>query len=85
LADRIRDAVDGRPVTAVLDTHGAEYVQLGLDLGVEPSRIATIVDFAAAEKRVQVVLHSSAATPDVLTEIAEALASGLLELPIAAT
>jgi NADPH:quinone reductase-like Zn-dependent oxidoreductase len=85
LADRIRDAVDGRQVTTVLDTHGPEYVQLGLDLGVDPSRIATIVDFAAGEKGAQLVLHSSVARPDVLTEIAEALASGRLELPIAAT
>jgi NADPH:quinone reductase-like Zn-dependent oxidoreductase len=85
LAARVREAAGGRPVTAVLDTYGPPYVQLGLDLGVRPHRIATIADFSAAERGVKVVQHFTAASPPVLTEIAQALASGRLEMPIAAT
>ena len=43
VADRIRQA-DGK-VDAFIDTFGADYVQLALELGVEPSRIDTIVRF----------------------------------------
>lgn len=85
LAGRIGRELGGRRVTAVLDTHGGGYVQLGLDLGVSPNRIATIADFTAGELGATVVQHYTVATPPVLTEIAEALASGRLVLPIAAT
>jgi NADPH:quinone reductase-like Zn-dependent oxidoreductase len=85
LPARVRQATGGRPVTAVLDTYGPPYVQLGLDLGVSPDRIATIADFGAGERGAKVVQHFTVASPPVLTEIAEALASGRLEMPIAAT
>ena len=85
LAARVRQATGGRPVTAVLDTYGPPYVQLGLDLGVSPDRMATIADFGAGERGAKVVQHFTVASPPVLTEIAEALASGRLEMPIAAT
>lgn len=85
LARRIRQLLDGRRVTAVLDSHGPEYVQLGLDLGVDPQRIATIADFAAGERGAKLVRHYTVASPRVLTEIAEQLASGHLHMPIAAT
>ena len=85
LAERVRQVIDGRQVTAVLDTHGSQYVQLGIDLGVNPQRIATIADFTAAERGAKLVRHFTVASPQVLTEIAEALASGQLEMPIAAT
>lgn len=85
LAQRVRQALDGRQVTAVLDTYGPQYVQLGMDLGVSPGRIATIADFSAGERGAKVVQHFAVASPPVLTEIAEALASGRLQMPIAAT
>ncbi len=85
LGQRVRRALDGRQVTAVLDTHGPQYVQLGLDLGVHPQRIATIADFTAGQHGAKVVQHYTVASPRVLTEIAEALASGDLQMPIAAT
>ena len=84
LADRIRDAAAGAPVNALLDTHGGGYVELGLELGVEASRIATIADFAAGDKGAQVVSHSAAATPDVLRDLADAVVAGRLQVPIAA-
>jgi NADPH:quinone reductase-like Zn-dependent oxidoreductase len=85
LAERVRQVIDARQVTTVLDTHGSQYVQLGIDLGVNPQRIATIADFAAGERGAKLVLHVTVASPQVLTEIAEALASGQLEMPITAT
>jgi NADPH:quinone reductase-like Zn-dependent oxidoreductase len=85
LADRIRGALDGRQVSALLDTHGPKYVQLGLDLGVRPDRIASIADFRAGERGAHAIQHSSVARPEVLTEIAQLLATGRLQLPIAAT
>ena len=85
LAQRVRQALDGRQVTALLDTYGQQYVQLGLDLGVSPGRIATIADFSAGQRGAKVVQHFAVASPPVLTEIAEALASGRLQMPIAAT
>jgi NADPH:quinone reductase-like Zn-dependent oxidoreductase len=44
VADRIRQAAS--KVDAFFDTFGAYYVELALDLGVEPSRIDTIANFA---------------------------------------
>lgn len=85
LAGRVRAAASSRPVTALLDTHGPEYVQLGFDLGVTPTRIATIADFTAAERGATPVQHFAIVTPQVMTEVAEELASGHLVMPIAAT
>ena len=52
VADRIRQAAG--KVDAFIDTFGADYVQLALELGVEPSRIDTIANFeAVAEVRSQ--------------------------------
>jgi NADPH:quinone reductase-like Zn-dependent oxidoreductase len=84
LADRVREAAAGAPIAALIDTHGGGYVQLGLDLGVDPSRIATIADFSAGEKGAKVVSHSVAATPAVLRELADAVVAGDLDVPIAA-
>jgi NADPH:quinone reductase-like Zn-dependent oxidoreductase len=83
LADRVRDAAAG-PIDALIDTHGGGYVDLGLELGVEASRIASIADFAAAAKGAQVVSHAAAATPEVLRSLADAIVAGDLEVPIAA-
>ncbi len=48
VADRIRQAA--AKVNAFIDTFGADYVELALELGVEPSRIDTIADFDAVEQ-----------------------------------
>ncbi len=83
VADRIRSAADGR-VDAFIDTFGAGYVELALDLGVRPNRIDTIIDFAAAEKYgVKAEGNSEAASTDVLAELAELIGEGRLEIPIA--
>ena len=84
VADRIRQA-DGK-VDAFIDTFGADYVQLALELGVEPSRIDTIVRFdAVGEYGVKAEGSAAGASADVLAELAGLIAEGQLEVPIAAT
>ena len=84
VADRIRQA-DGK-VDAFIDTFGADYVQLALELGVEPSRIDTIVRFdAVREYGVKAEASAAGASADVLAELAGLIADGQLEVPVAAT
>jgi NADPH:quinone reductase-like Zn-dependent oxidoreductase len=84
MAERIRHAAS--KVDAFIDTFGAGYVQLALELGVEPSRIDTIVNFeAAAQYGVNDEGNAAASTASVLAELAGLMAAGELELPIAAT
>jgi NADPH:quinone reductase-like Zn-dependent oxidoreductase len=84
VADRIRQAA-GR-VDAFIDTFGSDYVELALELGVEPSRVDTIANFAAIEKYgVKGEGSAAGASAAVLAELADLIAAGKLEVPIAAT
>ena len=73
-------------VDAFIDTFGSGYVELAIELGVDPARIDTIADFAAV-KRFGVKAEGNAAAADrrVLAELADLVATGKLEVPIAAT
>jgi NADPH:quinone reductase-like Zn-dependent oxidoreductase len=83
-ADRIRQAAGH--VGAFIDTYGADYVKLALELGVEPSRIDTIANFTAIEEYgVKGDGNAAGASPEVLAELAGLIAAGKLEVPIAAT
>ncbi|MDQ6778551.1 MAG: NADP-dependent oxidoreductase [Actinomycetota bacterium] len=85
-ANRVREAAPG-PVNALIDTFGAGYVDMAInDLGVPPDRINTIIDYQAAQRvgaRTQGT-HALASN-DVLAELAELVADGRLEIPIART
>jgi NADPH:quinone reductase-like Zn-dependent oxidoreductase len=84
VAGRIRQAAS--KVDAFIDTFGADYVQLALELGVEPSRIDTIANFEAVEKYgVKAAGNAAGASADVLAELAALIAAGELELPVTAT
>jgi NADPH:quinone reductase-like Zn-dependent oxidoreductase len=84
VADRIRQAA-GRP-DAFIDTFGAGYVRLALDLGVEPARIDTIVNFDAVQKHgVKAEGNAAGASASVLADLAGLIADGRLEVPVAAT
>ena len=84
VADRIRQAAG--KVDAFVDTFGAGYVELALELGVEPSRIDTIANFGAVEKfGVKAEGNAAGASASVLAELAGLIAAGQLEVPIAAT
>ena len=84
-AERIRAAAAGK-VDAFIDTFGGGYVDLAIELGVSPDRINTIIDHAAAER---VGAHAdgtqAAASAARLGELAEMVAEGRLEIPIAKT
>ena len=85
LADRIRAAAP-HGVDAFIDTFGEEYVRLALDLGIPKERIETIIAFQAAEETgVKAEGSSTAASTEVLAEMAELVASGRIVVPIAAT
>ncbi|HLN67292.1 MAG TPA: NADP-dependent oxidoreductase [Streptosporangiaceae bacterium] len=84
VADRIRQAAG--QVDAFIDTFGAEYVEMALELGVEPSRIDTIANFeAVARFGVKAEGNAAGASASVLAELAGRIAAGELEVPIAAT
>ena len=84
VADRIRQAAG--KVDAFIDTFGADYVQLALDLGVEPSRIDTIVRFDAVDEYgVKAEGNAAGASAGALAQLARLIADGQLEVPIAAT
>jgi NADPH:quinone reductase-like Zn-dependent oxidoreductase len=84
VADRIRQAAG--KVDAFIDTFGEGYVQLALELGVEPSRIDTIADFDAITKYgVKGDGNAAGASAATLAELAGLIADGQLEVPVAAT
>jgi NADPH:quinone reductase-like Zn-dependent oxidoreductase len=83
VAQRIRQASEGT-VDAFIDTVGAGYVELALELGVKPDRIDTIADFeAAARHGVKTDGSSVGARAAVLAELAGLIDQGELEIPIA--
>lgn len=86
LVTRLREAApDG--VDALLDLFGGGYVAIALDeLGVAADRVNTIIDFTAvAERGVRSVGNAEGAAVANLVELADDIAAGRLELPIAAT
>jgi NADPH:quinone reductase-like Zn-dependent oxidoreductase len=83
-AGRIRQAAG--KVDALVDTFGADYVEIGLELGVAPSRIDTIANREAIAKYgVKGDGNSAGASASVLAELAGLVAAGQLEVPLAAT
>jgi NADPH:quinone reductase-like Zn-dependent oxidoreductase len=82
LVERLREA----RIKAFIDTHGGGYVKLAIELGVAPDRINTIIDFTAAkEYGTKSEASQNARNAEVLAELAGLVASGNLEVPIAAT
>lgn len=85
LAERLRLAApDG--IDAFIDLFGPQYVQLAVDLCVAKDRIETIISREKAQELGTKAQGSAdASTTDVLSEIADLVASGQIEVPIAAT
>jgi len=82
LADRLREV----GINAFIDAHGGGYVKLAIELGVARDRINTIIDFAAVQEYgVKAEGTEAARNAAVLAELAGLIASGDLEVPIAAT
>lgn len=84
LAERLRAAAPNG-IDAFIDLFGPEYLQLAVDLGVVPERINTIISRdMAQEVGAKVEGSGNASTTEVLSEMAELVASGQIEIPIAA-
>jgi NADPH:quinone reductase len=85
LADRLKAAAPNG-INAFIDLFGPEYVQLAADVGVPPDRIETIVSREKAQEvGAKTEGSGDASTTAVLSEMAELVASGQIEIPIAAT
>lgn len=85
VAERIKKAAP-IGVDAFLDTYGGGYVDLAIELGVEPSRINTIIDFdAVARHGVLTIGNAEGSSAGVMAEFAALVAAGDVEMPIAAT
>ncbi len=85
LADRLRAAA-GEGIDGFIDLFGAQYIELAVDLGIPRDRIETIAAFEkAGELGVKAEGSATASTSEVLIEMAYLVASGAIEIPIAAT
>lgn len=85
LAERIGEAAP-MGVDALIDTFGPDYVRLGIELGVAPERIETIIAWDAAEQvGAKTDGSATAATASVLAEMADLVAAGRIGVPIAST
>ena len=83
LEEVVRAAAPGG-VSAVLDCWGSEYIELAVRLGVQPRRVNSVADRAAAA-RVGGLSRGRADTPtDAIRPLADLVASGAIQLPIAA-
>jgi NADPH:quinone reductase-like Zn-dependent oxidoreductase len=85
LANRLRDAAKPKQITALLDFFGGGYVAMAIqDLKLPPEKINTVIDFEAVQKfGVNAKGGSEAASAAVLAELANLIATGKLEIPIA--
>jgi NADPH:quinone reductase-like Zn-dependent oxidoreductase len=83
LADRVRALAPGG-VDGGVDTAGRGSVRDLVELTGDPAKVVTIADFGAAELGVQVTGGGSGQA-ERLARIAEFLADGRLEMPIAGT
>jgi NADPH2:quinone reductase len=84
LEKRLRDAVPDK-IDAFIDTYGDGYVDLAVKLQVDPARINTIIDFAAAKKTGAKTEGSAAASDaEILAFLADEVAWGHVLLPVAA-
>ncbi len=85
LADRLKAAAP-QGIDAFIDLFGPEYVELAVELGVARDRIETIIAREKAQELGTKVEGSvDASTTDVLTKMATLVASGQIQVPIAAT
>jgi NADPH:quinone reductase len=85
LADRLRAAAPNG-IDAFVDLFGPQYIDLAVALGIPSDRIETIISREKAlEIGAKVEGSGDASTTEVLSEMAELVASGEIEIPIAAT
>jgi NADPH:quinone reductase len=73
-------------IDGFIDLFGPEYVELAIELDVPPEKIETITAFEKAQEvGVKAEGSGDATSPEILGEMAELVAAGKIEIPIAAT
>jgi NADPH2:quinone reductase len=73
-------------VDAFIDLFSPEYIDLALELDVPAEKIETIIAYERAQEvGAKMEGSSDASTPEILGEMAELVATGKIEVPIAAT
>lgn len=70
-------------VDSFIDTVGDGYVELAINLGVNPNKINTSIDFAAARKYKVKSAGSETGNTEILQELIGLVADGKLDIPIA--
>jgi NADPH:quinone reductase-like Zn-dependent oxidoreductase len=85
LVARLRAAAPSGRIDALLDFFGGGYVAMAVeDLAIPPDRVDTITDFPAVERfGVQSAGGAEASSAAVLAELADLVARGELDVPIA--
>jgi NADPH:quinone reductase-like Zn-dependent oxidoreductase len=84
--ERVLDAAGDEAPDAFIDTFGGGYVDMAVALGVGPDRIDTIADYAAAQRHgAKTDGNMAGARAEVMAELAGLIASGRLDIPIAAS
>lgn len=84
LAERLTAAAP-QGIDAFIDLFGPAYVQLAVDLGIAKDRVETIISFEKAnELGTKAQGSGDGSTPEILSAMAELVASGDIEIPIAA-
>ena len=82
--ERIREA-SGSQVDAFIDTFGGGYVDIAIELGVDPGRINTIADFEVERLGPPGQGTHAVASAERLAELRGVVTDGSLEIPIART
>lgn len=87
LAERLTNASPNGRVDAFLDFFGGGYVELAVkELGVDPQRVDTIIDFPAIDQfGVKGDGNAQGADATVLSKLAGLIVAGELEVPVAQT
>lgn len=82
LADRVRGLGE---VTAVIDAHGREALDAGVELGVPVDRMVAIAAYAALDELGVHNVERAARTPENLGKLAGEIAAGRIVAPVPAT
>ena len=86
LRERLVETTGPSGVAAFLDLFGPEYLELAVALGVPVDRINTIAAMPQAlEIGAKIEGRHNAATPEVLAEMTDLVARGIIEVPIVST
>lgn len=86
LRERLEQVAGAGGIDAFIDLYGPEYLDLAVDLGIKPDRIQTTVAMErAAEIGARTDGRHNATARDILVELVDLVASGAVEIPIAAT